>query len=224
MPISISCRALLLAFAAIPALLSEVCLAQSPQVVIGTLKIYGNDSYPVPYRKAAPLDNQRGRYTGFKPGTMLLKKGSIRRKGAKPLPIDIIFERDVPVKLRDGIVMYTDVFRPVGNGTYPGIIGWGPYGKEIGGQHLDDVFRAGVPLNHLSELQKFEAADPAYWVQHGYTVLNPDSRGAYSSEGNAHLRSTVHRLICPRQYHLLRSSIRRGRVRLCGVGRKAEVV
>lgn len=39
-------------------------------------------------------------------------------------------------------------------------------------------------MGTLSKLSKFEAADPAYWVNHGYVVLNPDSREAYKSEGN----------------------------------------
>jgi predicted acyl esterase len=57
--------------------------------------------------------------------------------------------------------MYTDVFRPVGKEPVPAIAAWGPYGKEIGGQWLDDVpGRAGVPLSMVSELQKFEAPDP----------------------------------------------------------------
>lgn len=35
-----------------------------------------------------------------------------------------------------------------------------------------------------SGLEKFEGPDPAYWVAHGYAVVNPDKRGAYMSEGN----------------------------------------
>jgi predicted acyl esterase len=155
------------------------------EVVQGTLRIYGDDAYPVLYRKNQPITSPRARYPGFKPSTTLLKAGTVRREGAKVLPCDIVFERDVAVKLRDGITIYTDVFRPVGNKTVPGIIAWGPYGKEIGGQWLDDVpFRSGVPLSRVSELQKFEAPDPAYWVDKGYAVLNPDARGAYYSEGN----------------------------------------
>lgn len=42
---------------------------------------------------------------------------------------------------------------------------WSPYGKEIGGQWLDDVpGRSGVPKDWVSDLQKFEGPDPAYWV------------------------------------------------------------
>ncbi|MBE6093485.1 MAG: CocE/NonD family hydrolase, partial [Selenomonas ruminantium] len=68
---------------------------------------------------------------------------------------------------------------------HPAIMAWSPYGKEIGGQWLDDVpGRAGVPQAATSGLEKFEAPDPAYWVAQGYVIINPDSRGAYHSEGN----------------------------------------
>ena len=150
-----------------------------------TLRIYGDPAYPVAYRRALPLEAPRARFPGFKPGQTLLKKGTIRREGAKPLPCDIIRERDVPLKLRDGTTIYTDVFRPAAEGKYPAIVAWSPYGKDIGGQWLDDItHRSGVPLEWVSEFQKFEGPDPAFWCDKGYVVLNPDARGAGYSEGD----------------------------------------
>jgi predicted acyl esterase len=150
-----------------------------------SLRIYGDDAHPVPFRRLLPLDAPRARYPGFKPGRMILKKGTVHRVGARPLSCDILFERDVALKMRDGTTIFTDVFRPVGAGRFPAIVAWGPYGKEIGGQWLDDVpHRSGVPLELVSELQKFEAPDPAFWVEQGYVVLNPDPRGTGSSEGD----------------------------------------
>jgi len=49
------------------------------------------------------------------------------------LPCDMVFERDVALTMRDGTTIYTDVFRPVGEGRHPAIVAWSPYGKEIGG-------------------------------------------------------------------------------------------
>jgi predicted acyl esterase len=148
-------------------------------------KIYGNDNFIVPYRKAIPVSAPRARYPGFNAHTEILKKGTIRRSGAKPLPCDIRFERDVTLKMRDGTQIYTDIFRPVDHEKHPALVAWSPYGKEIGGQWLDDIAgRSGVPLENVSELQKFEGPDPAFWVCHGYSVLNPDPRGAYMSQGN----------------------------------------
>ena len=139
----------------------------------------------VPLRKALPVDAPRVRYPGFNPDTLILKAGSVRREGAMPLPCDILLERDVPIRLRDGVTIYADVFRPVGDEACPALLAWSPYGKEIGGQMLDDVpMRSGVPLSATSGLEKFEGPDPAYWVAHGYAIINPDKRGAYMSEGN----------------------------------------
>ena len=150
-----------------------------------TLHDSDGKSINVPTRKALPVDARRARYPGFKQESIVLKAGSVRREGAKPLTCDILLERDVPVTLRDGVTIYTDVFRPVAEGRYPAIMAWSPYGKEVGGQMLDDVpGRSGVPLNATSGLEKFEGPDPAYWVAKGYAVVNPDKRGAYMSEGN----------------------------------------
>lgn len=150
-----------------------------------TLHNAGGKEMKVALRKALPVSAERVRYPGFKQETLVLKAGSIRREGAKPLSCDILLERDVPIRLRDGVTIYADVFRPVGNDVCPAILAWSPYGKEIGGQMLDDVpLRSGVPLDATSGLEKFEGPDPAYWVAHGYAVVNPDKRGAYMSEGN----------------------------------------
>ena len=137
------------------------------------------------YRKGLSVTADRARTPSFKTETMVLKAGTIRYEGAKPLSCDILFEKDVPVTLRDGTVIYTDVFRPVDDAQHPAIMAWSPYGKEIGGQLLDDVpGRAGVPKDATSGLEKFEGPDPAYWVAHGYAIINPDSRGAGHSGGN----------------------------------------
>lgn len=155
------------------------------EIIPGVLRIYGNDAYPVSYRRLRSIDAPRARYTGFKPETVTLRAGTIRRHGAKPLPCDIVFERDVPVTLRDGTTIYTDVFRPTGETKVPSIVAWSPYGKQFGGAWLDDFPRRfDVPLGAVSELQKWEGPDPAYWVAQGYAILNPDSRGAYDSKGN----------------------------------------
>ena len=139
----------------------------------------------VPTRKALPTNAPRVRYPGFKQETIVLKAGSVRREGAKPLTCDILLERDVPIKLRDGVTIYADIFRPTTGDACPALLAWSPYGKEIGGQMLDDVpMRAGVAIDATSGLEKFEGPDPAYWVAHGYAVVNPDKRGTYMSEGN----------------------------------------
>lgn len=150
-----------------------------------TLHDAGGKEIKVPMRKALPVSADRVRYPGFRQETVVLQEGSVRREGAKPLACDILLERDVPIKLRDGVTIYADVFRPTDGKPCPAILAWSPYGKEIGGQMLDDVpMRAGVPVEATSGLEKFEGPDPAYWVDHGYAIVNVDKRGAYMSEGN----------------------------------------
>ncbi len=138
----------------------------------------------VPVRPGLSVNDSRARYTGFRPETVVLKQGSIRMKGAKPLECDILLQRDVAIPLRDGVTIYADIFRPVSDAPCPALVALSPYGKEIGSQWLDDVpMRAGVPRKSVSGLQKFEGPDPRYWVKQGYAVVNPDVRGAYRSEG-----------------------------------------
>jgi predicted acyl esterase len=149
------------------------------------MKVYGDDAYPAWHRRPQPLDAARVRYPGFKPETVHLRAGEIRTEGALPLPSDIMLERDVAVTLRDGTVIYADVFRPVQPGTYPCVASFSPYGKQLGCQIFDDLpNRFGVAKDGLSGLEKFEGVDPALFVANGYVVLNPDNRGAYKSGGN----------------------------------------
>ncbi len=143
------------------------------------------------FRKAKPIDDPTARYPGFEPYQIVLTKGSVIHKGALALPCDILFERDVAVPLRDGTIIYTNIFRPVGMMNLPAIVAWSPYGKEGGTSLLDDIpDRYGVPKDATSGLEKWEGPDPAYWCQHGYAIINPDARGAYMSEGDIYCFGT----------------------------------
>ncbi|KAJ6020711.1 hypothetical protein N7540_006215 [Penicillium herquei] len=146
--------------------------------------IFGDPRQP----KALPLSHPKARWGDFGRETKVLPKGYVRRRGCLPLPCEILFDRDIPIKLRDGTTVYIDIYRPPGDvQKCPAILAWSPYGKQggRGNQVLDDFpFRMGVPLRKLSELQKWEAPDPGYWVQYGYAVANVDPRGVGKSEGN----------------------------------------
>lgn len=121
----------------------------------------------------------------------MLPKGYVHKRGALPLPCSILFERDVAVPLRDGTTIYVDIFRPAEGTALPAVVAWGPYGKANSIIGLDDVpFRAGIPRRALSGLQTWEGPDPAYWCKHGYAVINADSRGTFSSEGDIHFWGT----------------------------------
>ena len=122
----------------------------------------------------------------FAPGTRVLPKGYQLDDRFKPLACDIIFEKDVPVKLRDGVTIYTDIFRPATDEKVPAIIAWSPYGKSSGNApRYTDMFKMiGIPDDALSGFQKFEGPDPAWWCEKGYAVCHPDPRGIVHSEGD----------------------------------------
>jgi predicted acyl esterase len=123
----------------------------------------------------------------FGPQTTILKKGSIFPPAAMPLPCDIRWDRDVPVKLRDGVTIYTDVLRPVDGEKFPAIVAWSPYGKTI---PQKDV-QSGVDPNEVTGLSKSEGPDAGFWVCHGYAIVNPDVRGAGKSQGDIHAWGSV---------------------------------
>ena len=54
-------------------------------------------------------------FAKFDPSTTLLAAGFQTTPQFAPLPVDIVFERDTAVTLRDGTAIYVDVFRPAGN-------------------------------------------------------------------------------------------------------------
>jgi uncharacterized protein len=73
----------------------------------------------------------------------------------------VIARHDVPMKTRDGVTLYADIYRPKDEGKFPVIMMRTPYDKSVGW-----------------------AVGPAYEVAtHGYIVVVQDVRGRYTSEG-----------------------------------------
>ncbi len=95
----------------------------------------------------------------------------------------ILCEQDVPVKMRDGITIYCDIYRPVNETNIPAIVSWSFYGKRPGdGSPEWQVM--GVPPGVISNMAKFESTDPAFWCRNGFAVVNVDPRGVGYSEGD----------------------------------------
>jgi predicted acyl esterase len=132
----------------------------------------GEAPVEVIYRKPKSLDDPTCQYPGFQPGVSVVD--------------GVRMERDVAVKMRDGITIYTDIYRPDGAENVPAIIAWSPYGK----QPIERPIR-GVAAGVVSRYAKFEGPDPMYWCKCGYTIVNPDARGAFKSEGNIRLASSA---------------------------------
>lgn len=133
--------------------------------------------------------NEEGIFSSFDPGNRVLHKGFRVDPKFKPLPVEIIFEKDVPVKLRDGVTIYVDIFRPSNSENVPALVAWSPYGKSGGtAPRTINLFNMlGLDNKMLSGLAKFEGPDPAYWCAQGYAVCNPDPRGIAYSEGDSSL-------------------------------------
>lgn len=153
----------------------------------------GRTKADVIYRKAPPLSDPDCNYPGFKPGTSFIPKGTVLIPRHKPLDCDIFFERDVAIKMRDGVTLYADIYRPTGDEKAPAILNSTTFGKSkapTGGRgpgipSPPEVPNSvpGVPKEWTSSLETFEGTDPGFFVNHGYAVINLDIRGCYMSEG-----------------------------------------
>jgi uncharacterized protein len=71
-------------------------------------------------------------------------------------------ERGVSVKMRDGVVLRGDIFRPDAEGKFPVLLQRTPYRRAIWGYDVDFAQRA---------------------ASHGYVVFLQDVRGRYTSDG-----------------------------------------
>ncbi len=86
-------------------------------------------------------------------------------EGSRPLPglPGVTLERDVPCRMRDGVTLYADVYRPQGEGTFPVVLMRLPYDK--------------------TSAENIAYTDPSWYARHGYVVVIQDVRGRGLSEG-----------------------------------------
>lgn len=76
---------------------------------------------------------------------------------------DVLIEFDVPATMRDGTVLYADVYRPGGDGPWPVLLHRTPYGKRLP--------QTGLMLDVMAA------------VSRGYMVVQQDTRGRFASKG-----------------------------------------
>jgi len=144
------------------------------------------------YRQArVPVDPEEGLDLSKEKGIAATAHGFCAKFNQRTYttPEGFICEQDVPVTLRDGVVIYTDIFRPEGATNIPCIISWSYYGKRPG-DGMSEWQVMGVPPGTISNMSKFESPDPGFWCHHGYAVANVDPRGVGHSEGNINLFGT----------------------------------
>ncbi len=106
--------------------------------------------------------------------------------------------QDVEIPMRDGVILRANVYLPAeGGGRVPAILCAHPYGKDAlprrtrRGYRINPQFRVLRQTSpvRISDETSWEAPDPAWWVPHGYAVVNLDVRGAGRSDGVGSLLS-----------------------------------
>jgi putative CocE/NonD family hydrolase len=75
---------------------------------------------------------------------------------------DIRVDNRVAIPMRDGVILYSDVFRPVAEGRYPVLVSRTPYSTE----RFPSAYEAGV-----------------YFSRRGYVYVFQDVRGRHESDG-----------------------------------------
>lgn len=94
-------------------------------------------------------------------------------------PYDVVLTSDVKVRMRDGVRLATDIYRPARNGQpvagrFPVILERTPYGKTV-------VSRSELSVREPMAKSRAEVA--RFFVSRGYVVVYQDCRGRYGSEG-----------------------------------------
>lgn len=108
------------------------------------------------------------------------------------VPTGLLRELDVPVTVRDGTRLEVNVHRPAEPGRFPVLLSPHRTGKDQ--LPLRKRFGYAVPFGFRRQRQSAEISfsrmtawagpDPAWWVAHGYAVVNADLRGTGASDGD----------------------------------------
>lgn len=75
---------------------------------------------------------------------------------------NVVVEKNLPMRTRDGLTLYADVYRPDGGGKFPVLVVRTPYDKS----------------------SEMALTEKDYFPRRGYVVVVQDTRGRYSSEGD----------------------------------------
>lgn len=87
----------------------------------------------VKFCSALSPENPKARFPGFRQGLTLFKAGQQVRKGARPLPADLVMHESLPILLSDSTQLYYDIFLPAGyetlenvdkNRKIPALVAW----------------------------------------------------------------------------------------------------
>ena len=110
---------------------------------------------------------------------------------SQPRNYPMIVEKDVQIPMRDGTILYADIFRPdVGDERFPVIMNMSVYQKD----------KLWVPPPDLEEkpnpYMNWETGNPMWWCPRGYALLRVDTRGSGKSPGKSEPSSYQEALDC----------------------------
>ena len=80
----------------------------------------------------------------------------------RPPSNDIVIENRIPIPMRDGVILYADIYRPSAPGKYPVLLSRTPYSTE----RFPNAYAA-----------------PVFFARRGYAFVFQDVRGRHESEG-----------------------------------------
>ncbi len=99
---------------------------------------------------------------------------------------EVMLERGVRVKMRDGVELHADIFRPKGEGRFPAILGYHPYDADAQWAPIMPRAFASVSMGQLDQEKgngPLEAGDPNFYVRRGYAHVIANIRGSGPSDG-----------------------------------------
>jgi predicted acyl esterase len=106
----------------------------------------------------------------------------------EPLYSGIIKERDVLVRVRDGVNLCVDVYRPDSPEKFPALLAFAVYNKDLQGPELAESMPPQPAWSHLWT-GPMEAGDTRFFVSRGYAHVMPTngrvSRGLYPPSENS---------------------------------------
>jgi predicted acyl esterase len=99
---------------------------------------------------------------------------------SQPKDYKLVIEKDVKIPLRDGSILYADIFRPEsGTERFPAIMNISVYQKD----------KLWIPPADLEEkanpYMNWETVNPLWWCPRGYACVRVDSRGTGKSPGKS---------------------------------------
>jgi uncharacterized protein len=102
----------------------------------------------------------------------------------------MILDLNTEIPMRDGAILFANVYRPDTDGRFPVLMTFGPYGKDVALRdfmqeawgRLTETYPEILAASSCKHLV-FERPDPEVWIPNGYVVISVDSRGAGKSPG-----------------------------------------